>query len=52
MAYLNADEQTEIVQAAMSARLGIPAARTALLAALNQDFAMGSIVDSGDNRAE
>ena len=47
MAYLTGDEQTEIVKAAMSAGLGTPAARTALLAALNQDFAMGSIVDNG-----
>ena len=47
MAYLSASEQTEVVQAAISAGLGTPAARTALKAALNQDFAMNNIVDNG-----
>jgi endonuclease G, mitochondrial len=47
MSYLTPDEQTEIVKAAMAAGLGTPASRNALMAALNQDFAMGSIVDNG-----
>ena len=47
MAYLNGDDQDEIVKAAMAAGLGTPAARTALKAALNQDFANGSFVDNG-----
>lgn len=47
MAYLTGPEQDEIVKAAISAGLGNPAARNALKAALNQDFAMNQIIDNG-----
>jgi V8-like Glu-specific endopeptidase len=47
MAYLNGVEQTEVVNAAIAAGLGSPAARTALKAAMNQDFVAGSIIDNG-----
>ena len=47
MAYLTSDEQAEVVNAANSAGLGNPAARTALRAAVNQEFVAGNFIDNG-----
>ena len=47
MAYLTSIEQEEVVNAATAAGLGTPAARTALKAAVNQEFVAGNIIDNG-----
>jgi V8-like Glu-specific endopeptidase len=48
MAYLNADEINEVVQAAMAAELGANAARNVLISALNQGYA-NTLFDVGGN---
>lgn len=47
MAYLTGDEITAVVNAAVAAGLGTGPARVALLSALNQDYANGSLFDNG-----
>lgn len=47
MAYLTAIEQEEVVNAANAAGLGSAVARTALKAAVNQEFVAGAMFDNG-----